>query len=214
MAAPTNTAKYVTEFTGTFFLVLAIAFTGNAFLIGAALAVLVYVGGHISGGHYNPAVTLAVYLRKKIHAHDALIYMSVQLLAAVVAAAVYELLKGQGVLLTVNPGVGVSFATALLAEVIFTFLLVSAVLHTATNERTSGNQYYGLAIGLSLTVGVASVGAISGGAFNPAVGIGANLYDISTVGEHLSNLALYSAGPLLGAVIAFFVYRITSAERS
>lgn len=213
MAAPTNAAKYVTEFTGTFFLVLAIALTGNAFVIGATLAALVYIGGHISGGHYNPAVTFGVYLRKKIHAHDALIYASVQLLAAVVAAAAYEILKGQGVLLTVAPGVGVSFATALLAEVIFTFLLVSAVLHTATSERTNGNQYYGLAIGLSLMVGVASAGSISGGAFNPAVGIGANLYDISTVGEHLSNLALYSVGPLLGSVVAFLLFRVTSAER-
>jgi aquaporin Z len=213
MAVPTNTAKYVTEFTGTFFLVLAIALTGNAFVIGATLAALVYVGGHISGGHYNPAVTLGVYLRKKIHAHDALIYVSVQLLAAVVAAAAYEILKGQGVLLTVAPGVGVSFATALLAEVIFTFLLVSTVLHTATSERANGNQYYGLAIGISLMVGVASAGAISGGAFNPAVGIGANLYDISTVGEHLSNLVLYSVGPLLGSIVAFLLFRVTSAER-
>jgi aquaporin Z len=182
--------KYVIEFIGTFFLVLTIGLSANPLAIGAVLAAMVYMGGYISGAHYNPAITLAIWMRRKIDGLEAIKYVVVQLVAALVAAATYLTIKGHD--MVVAPGAGVSFSTALLCEIIFTFALVSVVLHTAVSSKTKGNPYFGLAIGFTLLVGAYSVGSISGGAFNPAVGIGPNLFGWNS--GSLSNIALYLVG--------------------
>jgi aquaporin Z len=197
--------KYLVEFIGTFFLVLTIGLSQNALAIGAVLAAMVYMGGYISGAHYNPAVTLAVWLRTKMETTEALMYMWYQLLGAVGAALVYWLIKGSS--FTVRPGDGVSFGVALLAEALFTFALASVVLHTAVTAKTKGNDYYGLAIGLTVLAGAVSVGAISGGAFNPAVGVGPILVDVSNWSTNFPNLILYLLGPGLGAALAALTHR-------
>lgn len=196
--------KYLIEFIGTFFLVLTIGLSANPIAIGVVLAAMVYMGGYISGAHYNPAVTLGVWLRKKISTQEAGYYVLVQLLAALIASLFVESFTGAK--LVVAPGNGVSFSAALLAEIFFTFALVSVVLNTAVSDKVKGNDYYGLAIGLTVMAGAFSVGAISGGAFNPAVGLAPNLYDIAHIGSHLSRLALYILGPGIGAVLASYVH--------
>lgn len=196
--------KYIVEFIGTFFLVLTVGLSGNPIAIGAVLGAMVYMGGYVSGAHFNPAVTLAIWIQKKIETKQAAIYAAVQIVAAIAAAAVYQFVHGGH--MTVAPGNGVSFSSALVAEVLFTFALVSVVLHTAVSKKTAGNDYYGLAIGAILMVGAFAVGGISGGAFNPAVGLGPNLYYLSALSDNLSNLALYLVGPLLGGLIASVVY--------
>ena len=200
--------KYIIEFIGTFFLVLTVGLTaGNALAIGAILATMVYMGGYISGGHYNPAVTLGVLMQKKIKLNEAGIYMIVQLIAALAAAGMYQAMHGGK--MAVTPGAGVSFGAALLVEAVFTFALVSVVLHTAVSKKTKDNQYYGLAIGFVLLAAVFAGGSISGGAFNPAVGLGPNLYNLSALSSHVSNIWLYLIGPFAGGIIASLVFGIT-----
>ena len=203
--------KYIIEFIGTFFLVLTIGLSGgNALAIGVVLAAMVYMGGYISGAHYNPAITLGILIQKKIKAIEAGKYMLVQLIAAFGAAAIYTVVHGSKMIVT--PGTGVSFSAALLVEAIFTFALVSVVLHTAVNKKTKDNDYYGLAIGFILMAGVYAGGHISGGAFNPAVGLGPNIYNWSYLSSHLSNLWLYLIGPFLGGILASLIYTLTTEK--
>src|SRR5215472_5375264 len=168
--------KYIAEFIGTFFLVLTIGCTGIGagagviapLAIGAALMVMVFAGGHISGGHYNPAVTLGVLIRGKIKPADVVPYWISQSVGAALAALATNFLRAGAPVTSINPHVG----PALLAEFLFTFALVYVVLNAATAEGTSGNSFYGLAIGMTVMTGAFAVGDISGGAFNPAVALG------------------------------------------
>src|SRR5438309_4849296 len=168
--------KYIAEFIGTFFLVLTIGCSviGNGagpfapLAIGSALMVMIFAGGYLSGGHFNPAVTLGVWLRGKCEARDVLPYMMFQVIGAVLAALVVKFLKGGAAVTPLQPAT----IPALLAEFLFTFALVHVVLNVATAKGTSGNSFYGLAIGLMVLAGPFSVGNISGGAFNPAAAAG------------------------------------------
>ncbi len=199
-------SKYLIEFIGTFFLVVTIGLTGgNALAIGGVLAAMVYMGGYISGGHYNPAVTLGVFMQKGLKINEVLVYMLVQLLAALAAAGAYAVIHGSK--LVVAPGSGVSLKAALLVEIIFTFALVSVVLHTAVSKTTRGNSYYGLAIGFVLMAGVFAGGKISGGAFNPAVGLAPNL-----LSANMQYIWLYLIGPFAGAILASLAYKVTQAD--
>ena len=204
-------SKYATEFTGTFFLVLTIGLTvvqdvaPAPLAIGAALMVMVYMGGHISGAHYNPAVSIAIAIRGKLDRKDLLPYIASQTGGAIVAAFLVRTLTGD--FLTVAPAPDASTTAALLAEVVFTFALALVIMNVATSPRTEGNSYYGLAIGFTVMVGAFAVGGISGGAFNPAVGTGPILAAL-TDGGSPGALWLYWAGPVTGAVLAVPVYRM------
>jgi aquaporin Z len=200
--------KYLVEFIGTFFLVLTIGCTvaiGGAgvippLAIGSALMVMVYAGGHISGGHYNPAVTLGVWIRGRCPAKDVVPYWVAQVLAAALAAGVVSCLKGGAA--PINPMV-LKTGPALLAEFLFTFALVYVVLNSATAKATSGNSFYGLAIGFTVMTGAFAVGGISGGAFNPAVAVG-----ISTMGlAAWSNLWIYLVADLAGGLVAGILFK-------
>src|ERR1051326_5025295 len=168
--------KYLTEFIGTFFLVFTIGCTviagGSGVIpplaIGSALMIMIYAGGHISGGHYNPAVTLAVFLRGRCPARDVVPYMISQVGGAIVAALLVKYLKSGTEVKAFVPLV----LPALLVEFLFTFALCYVVLNVATSKDTSGNSFYGLAIGMTVMTGAFAVGTISGGAFNPAVAVG------------------------------------------
>src|SRR5437773_9053755 len=177
--------KYIAEFIGTFFLVLTIGCTGIGasagviapLAIGAALMVTVFAGGHISGGHYNPAVTLGVLIRGKVKPADVVPYWIAQFVGAAVAALLTVNVLRAGIPVTaILPKTG----PALLAEFLFTFALVYVVLNAATAEGTSGNSFYGLAIGMTVMTGAFAVGDIAGGAFNPAVALGVTLLGMSS----------------------------------
>src|SRR5258708_9155409 len=177
--------KYIAEFIGTFFLVLTIGCTviGHGagpfapLAIGSVLMVMIFAGGHISGGHFNPAVTLGVWLRGKCEAKDVAPYMIFQIMGAVVAALVVNFLKGGAPVTPLQPAT----APALLAEFLFTFALVYVVLNVATDQGPSGNSFYGLAIGFTVLVAAFSVGRITGGAFNPAVSTGISVMGLSSL---------------------------------
>lgn len=196
--------QQITEFIGTFFLVLVITLSGNALAVGFILAVMVYIGAYISGAHYNPAVTLGVYLRKAIDKKTAIRYVVAQLAGGVAAAFISYLVTG--VAKTPQPAVDVTFLSVLLLEFVFTFALVFTVLNVATTKATKGNQYFGIAIGGVVLAGVYAIGPITGGVMNPAVAFGTILIDIPNIASNLFNLILYIVGPCLGGAIAAHVY--------
>ena len=203
--------KYIVEFIGTLFLVLTVGCTGVGapagviapLAIGAALMVMVFAGGHISGGHYNPAVTLGVLIRGKVKAADVVPYWIAQFLAALVAAILTSKVLRAGAPVT---ALTLKTSPALLAEFLFTFALVYVVLNTATAEGTSGNSFYGLAIGMTVMTGAFAVGDISGGAFNPAVALGITVMGISS----WSNIWIYLVADLVGGIAAALVFKMTN----
>lgn len=205
--------KYVYEFIGTFFLVLTIGMTvlnpNSAGLwaplaIGSVLAVMVFAGGHVSGGHYNPAVSLAVYMRKKLSVQDLGLYWIFQLLGGVIAAVVTIYLKGSAHPAPVEP----DHLKALLAEFLFTFALCFVVLNVATAKATAGNSYFGWAIGFTVLAGAYAVGTVSSGAFNPAVALGITIMNLS----HWANIWIFIVGNFLGAAAAALVFNAAHSE--
>ena len=200
--------KYLVEFIGTFFLVFTVGMavrSGAALAplaIGSALMVMVYASGHISGGHLNPAVTLAVWLRGKCDARDVVPYWVAQLAAGAIAALLVTYLFGGRP--TGGPALHGSVPSAIV-EFLFTFALAWVVLNTATAKGTAGNSFYGLAIGFTVLTGAIAVGGVSGGAFNPAVGLGVFLMGL----EKLSQLGVYVVADLLGGAAAALAFKAT-----
>ena len=199
--------KYVTEFIGTFFLVLVIGLTtgANALAIGSALMVMIYAGGHISGAHYNPAVTLAVMIRRRIQLMDALIYMASQVFGAVIAAMVVMYFRED---IPSEAQQHLQIGKALLAEILGTFALAYVVLNVATAKANAGNSYFGLAIGFTVLAMAIALGQYSGGAFNPAVAVGASLMKAFEWG----NIWIYIAGCFAGAALAAIVFNALNPE--
>lgn len=223
-------AKYLTEFIGTFFLVLTIGLTvcqGVAMAplaIGCSLMIMVYMGGHVSGAHYNPAVSLAAALRGAMKMADLIPYWVAQVAGSLAAAYVVSLVvvpteateTAAAVSNYFGPAPGSGYTLTSIGpwavEILFTFALALVVLNTATSAGTKNNSFYGLAIGFTVVVAAFAGGGISGGAFNPAVGIGPNVINEFMGGEAgvgaIKNLGLHIVGPLIGGAAAAFVFQI------
>jgi aquaporin Z len=205
--------KYITEFIGTFFLVFTVGMVvigGKGdfapLAIGSVLMVMVYAGGHISGAHYNPAVTLAVLIRGKIKTGDAIAYMITQLAGAAVASLTVMYLLNDKI-----PDTAVEMANTtkgFLSELLGTFALAYVVLNVATSKGTSGNSFYGLAIGFTVLTMAFALGGISGGAFNPAVALGISLMKLAS----WTNIWVFLAGCFGGGVLAALVFRICNPD--
>jgi aquaporin Z len=205
--------KYITEFIGTFFLVFVI---GRVVLggkgdfaplaIGSTLMVMVYAGGHISGAHYNPAVTLAVLLRGKISAAEAILYMIAQILGAIAASfLVIGFMRDQ---IPDQVAELASAPRAVAAELVGTFALAYVVLNVATAKDNSGNSFYGLAIGFTVSVMASALGGVSGGAFNPAVAIGISIMHLAA----WSSIWVFLVGCFGGAAIAAGVFKFCNPD--
>jgi aquaporin Z len=199
--------KLGVEFIGTFFLVftvgMAVATAGTLapLSIGAVLMVMVFAGGHVSGGHYNPAVSTAVFIRGKLTASEYGAYIVTQAVAGLAAAGVV-------IALNYNPATPMKVAgdgKMLIVEFLFTFALAYVVLNVATAPDTEGNSFYGLAIGFTVAAGAFAVGSVSGGAFNPAVAIGATVMGIFS----WSHIWIYLLAQLAGGAAAAFAFRLT-----
>jgi len=205
--------NYIVEFIGTFLFLLVIGLCaiepGGAgamapLAIGTILMVMVYAGGHISGGHYNPAVTLGVWLRGKCQTKDVPFYMVAQILGAFFGSLLAVKLRGNILIIPASPNA----LNALLAELIFTFALVYVVLNVATSKKTAGNSYYGLAIGFTVVTAAYSIGSISGCAINPAIAIGLTVMGLSK----LSNLWIFIVANLAGGALAAIIFKIINRE--
>ena len=204
--------KYITEFIGTFFLVLTIGCTvipGNAgvippIAIGAALMVMIFAGGHVSGGHYNPAVTLAVFIRGRCAVKDVVPYWIAQVAAGIVAAVVAVWLVGKsGTPMEIH-----NVPAAFVAEFLFTFALAYVVVNTATAKGTANNSFYGLAIGMTVMTGAFAVGGLSGGAFNPAVAVGIAVMKLVA----FSQIWLHLVADLAGGLAAGLVFKFINSD--
>lgn len=198
--------KYFIEFLGTFFLVLVIGLSANPLAIGAILMCMVYMGGHLSGAHYNPAVSLSIFLDQKMSFFDLLMYWISQIFGGFVAAFTVHLLSKK--LLSVLPSA--SWELALPIEILFTLALVLVVLNVADHPRTEKNSFYGLAVGFTVLAAAFSGGNLSGGAFNPAVGLGPWLYQMvigKTIPFH--QIWIYVVGPLTGSLLATLIFQFT-----
>lgn len=199
--------KYAVELIGTFFLVFTAAATALTsstlapLAVGAALMVMIYAGGHISGGHYNPAVTIAALVRGRIHRTDAIGYWIAQLAAGMLAALVVRLVIHPAHITTrtLTGRTGAAF----LAELLFTFALCYVVLNVATSNDHPINSFYGLAIGFTVVAGAIAVGTISGAAFNPAIALGA-----ATTGLFAwSTLWIYLLAQVIAGIAAGLTFR-------
>lgn len=206
----------LTEFVGTFIFVLTIGLVVTAgspmapLAIGLALMVVVYAGGHISGGHYNPAVSIAAVMRGALPASQLAPYIVAQVLGSTAGAFLVCQLVGQS--FAPAPGANVTTLSALLVEFFYTFALVYVVLNVAVAKKTQGNSYYGLAIGMTVTAAALAGGAISGGAFNPAVAFGPTLVAVVLGDGNWSNLWLYFVGPITGAVVAALIFGLQERD--
>ena len=210
--------KYLVEFISTFFLVFTIGMTviapgaGNLapFAIAAVLMVMIYAGGHISGAHYNPAVTIAAWMRGKCPAADIVPYIVAQLGASVIASLLVKSLKTGLVAKAAALGGPMTpeVLPALIVEFVFTFALVWVILHVATAKGTSGNSFYGAAIGFTVLAGALAVGGISGGAFNPAVALGLCLMGIVAWGSFW----IYLVACFAGAIVAATAFKLVNSE--
>lgn len=201
--------KYLVEFIGTFFLVFTVGMavrSGSALApiaIGASLMVMIFAGGHVSGAHFNPAVTLAVFLRGKCDKSDVIPYWLAQLAAGAVAAVLVAFLAGKPAVAGAH-----ELVPSVIVEFLFTFALAWVVLNTATAKGTAGNSFYGLAIGMTVMTGAVAVGGVSGGAFNPAVGLGVVLMGL----EKINQLGVYVVADLAGGAAAALTYKAVNGN--
>jgi Glycerol uptake facilitator and related permeases (Major Intrinsic Protein Family) len=198
--------KCVVEFIGTFFLVFVIGCVFSQahvllapLAIGATLMVMIFAGGHISGAHYNPAVTLGIWISGACNGLEAAFYVVAQLIGAVAASIAVPILFGH----TITAITTGSPLQVVLAEFLGTFALVYTVLNVATAPATAGNSFYGLAIGFTVFVQAVAIGSVSGGAFNPAVALGASV--LGAVKAH--SILIYWLSELFAAAAAAGIFR-------
>lgn len=208
--------KAFTEFVGTFIFLFTIslaAVSGSPLApwgIGAMLVAMVYMGGHRSGAHYNPAVTFGMLLQKKISSSEAVQYWFAQILAGVLAFGIGWFVTDKTV--AIAPGAGYDATKALIVEMIFTAGLVLVIFNVAKSKNTEGNGFYGVAIGLIILGAIIAGGPISGGAYNPAVGIGATFWNALKGGGTWSNIWIPIVGPMIGGAIGSYIWKFQENE--
>ena len=220
-----DTQKYLAELLGTFVLVFfgcgaaviagkSLGVLGIAFAFGLAVLVMVYAIGPISGCHINPAITVAMFVNGKIPSKDAIVYIIVQCIGAIIAAGLllavmtglpaYSLAAdglGQNGYGAASPG-GYSMISGLIAEIVLTFVFLIVIFGATSKSAPAG--FAGIAIGLSLTL-IHIVGImITGTSVNPARSLGPA---VIVGGTALSQLWLFIIAPIIGAVLAALVWK-------
>ena len=215
-----NYKKYIAEFIGTFFLVLVISMITltkvqsdlQPIAIGFTLMVMIFAAGHISGAHFNPAVSLAFFLRSKLTGMEFLFYAVAQVAGGIAAAVSATLLVSAKLRQIPLPfgdspvffGIGQAFA----AEIIGAFALVWVVLNVATSKALDGNNFYGLAIGFTQAAMMYTFSGVSGGFFNPAIAAGLSAIQLI----NYQNIWIYLIASPIGAALAAYAFKFLSAE--
>jgi MIP family channel proteins len=206
----------IAEFVGTFTLIFVGAGSiiatqgGNLTAIGLAhglaIGVMASAVGHISGGHFNPAVTLGFVVTRRIEARLAATYWFAQLIGAVLAAFMLTWLLPQSQVDAVNLGApavgnGIGAGSAVVIEAVLTFFLVWVIFATAADPRGTFASIAGLAIGLTITLDIYIGGPYTGAAMNPARAFGPDL-----VQNYWSDAWVWWVGPLIGGALAALLY--------
>lgn len=202
----------IMEFIGTFFFVLTIIMTGNPIAIACMLMAWVYIGGYISGGHYNPAVTLAVALSHRWDWIEVAQYMIAQVLGAFAAMQASLFFTGKSVLTLAS--VSTSFAHIFAMEMLLTFVLAYVVLVVATIGKFKETKIFGLAIGFTIPALIGLGANISGAIFNPAIMLGSILSVLFAGGSLASNIGAYIPAQLLGGLLAAWSFKYFNAENA
>ena len=208
--------RAIAEFVGVFALVFAgvgsIAYartlTDIALAQGLAIAVMVSAVGFISGGHFNPAVTLGFVVTRRISLPLALTYWVTQFLAAIAAAALLQWVLPADMSKGINLGApslgtGISAGQGVVVEAVLTFFLVWVVFATAADPRGAYKQIAGLAIGFTIAIDVLLAGVMTGAAMNPARALGPEL-----IANHWSNWWVWYLGPFAGGAVAAVLYEV------
>ena len=202
---PELNRKLVVEFIGMFLFMFTVGMATNSagagvlapLAIGSILMVMVFAGGHVSGGHYNPAVSTAVLIRGRMVTIEYVAYLATQFVAAALAGLLVRYVGGHE-----RHALVASAGKMLIVEFLFAFALAWVVLHVATARGTEGNSFYGLAIGFTVLAGALAVGGISGAAFNPAIALGAMVTGLL----EWSKIWIYLIADLLGAAVAAYAF--------
>jgi MIP family channel proteins len=215
--------KLTAEFLGTFALVFfgegaicadqflhgaggGIGLFGIAAAHGLAFAIMVSALGHISGGHFNPAVTIGFWVTKRVTTLDVTLYWAAQLAGAIAAAFLLRAVIPEDTWRAVALGTpelvrDLPRLSAMVLEAVTTFFLVLMVFATAVDEKGTFRSIAGFGIGLSITLGVLVAGPFTGAALNPARAFGPAL-----ASSHWANWGVYWVGPLAGGFIAGLLY--------
>jgi aquaporin Z len=203
------------EFVGTLIFVLTFGLTlvppsvgpFAPLAIGLMLAAMVYVGGPVSGGHYNPAVTLAVWLRGKCAGRVVVPYVLAQLVAGALAGILVNYLRTGGIAASTVPVVHDVLKLGVV-EFVFTFALAYVFLTVATSSKSAGNSYSGFAVGATMLAGMYAGLPLSGGAYNPAVAVGASLMGLGS----WDLLWIYIIAQLAAGSVAAIMYKTMNSE--
>lgn len=206
-------AKCLAEATGTYFLVLTVGCnvmvmsTGGALSIGAMLMSMIFAMGSVSGAHFNPAVSLAVFLsgRHVMDIKQLFFYVCSQLVGAIIAGLTYFIIFGDAFAL--KPVAQYTVPMVMAVESIYTFALCYVVLNVATTALQAGNHYFGLAIGFTVVSGAIAIGGISNACLNPAVAIG-SLFAAFVAQGHaaLEYIVIYFFTPFIGSICAVILF--------
>ena len=190
------------ELVGTFFLTVAISLTGNPIAIGLMLMAMIYVGGHVSGGHYNPVLTFAVWMRGKLHTNDMLGYMAAQTAGALLGVWLFTMITNNVFAPEMAPGI--QLGVAVLMEALLAMVLAWVFLTVTSIAKFKGSMLYGFSIGLTLM----SISFV-GGLFNPAVALAAMICSIMKNGAFgdMNTAFIYIGGPLAGGALSTFVFQ-------
>jgi len=217
---PKLIAPFYAEFFGTMMLCLVVGLSNLSalapFAIGSILMCMVFTYGHLSGGHFNPAVSLAVMMRGKISPLYFVLYTVSQVIGGLAGVGIaHYALASEDFLLkntikTPLPTIAVDEGPAFLLEFIFTLALCTTVLNTATTVSVGDNSFYGLAIGFVVLAGAVSVGGLTGGVFNPAVGTA--LFIVR--GDTAEGLWRYWVAPMLGGLVAGIMFHIVNSDEN
>lgn len=203
-------SKYLIEFVGTMGLILVVGLSQSPVAIGLSYAALIYWGRHISGAHYNWAITTAVFLSGKLEKSELIKYLIAQSAGAATGASLIYYLTGSA--MNPSPSAIVPLLKAGFVEMIFTFFLVSVFLTVTTSKKLEGNSFYGLAIGLIFLMCASSGGSLSGGVFNPSIAIGAAVVSGITSVVVVENLVMYLISPTIGGALAASFFKIINAD--
>ncbi len=204
--------RYIIEGMGTFFLTLAVCLSGQPLGVGLMLMAMIYMGGHISGGHFNPAVSLAMFLQGELSTHLMAAYILVQSAGSFLAATLYHLLSEATFFPA--PAQQVLAWEAITIEALLTFVFCGVII-AVTQKKAARDEFShaGLIIGLVLTALIFTGGDISGCVLNPAIGIGTILFDVMKGGDSLHYLTIYLTGPFLGSIAASFFYQYLNSTK-